>query len=278
MKAFAASVLLSMLFTTSALAQSIEGFGAGLTDRDHSHVGTPLLNAFQFHYGVILPSVNCGALPAFWEQEDHHLTQILVWPDFSPGSIRIGFHDKNRDDRYFYRVSHHSVSNPRIQHFTRTLDICSDPGKCTVRLDKPKGDFVFVLVGFQLSFRGTDHHIDEVGILENDGELTVFFNDKNDDDLFLWSVQFAYVPRDLLRERGVSRGRRERRGASRSLTPGNSVIRGFKFNFEPYFTSGGDHHIGGISVCASSGRVDVLYMDKNGDDGFDWEVRWALLR
>ena len=278
MKAFGASVLLSMLVTTSALAQSIEGFGKGLTDRDYPHVGTPLLKAFQFHYGVIIAPDSCGELPAFWVQEDHHLTQILIAPDFSPGKIRIGFHDKNGDDKYFYRLSHHSVSNPRIQQFTRTLDICGEQGKCTVRLDKPKGDFVFVLVGFQLSFRGTDHHIDEVGILEKDGELTVFFNDRNDDDLFLWSVQFAYVPGDLLQDVGVSSGTRERRGASRTIGRGNPVIRGFKFNFEPYFTSGGDHHIGHISVCASTGRVDVLYMDKNGDDGFDWEVHWATLR
>jgi hypothetical protein len=278
MKTFAAGFLLSILITTSALAQSTEGFGSGLTDRDYPHVGTPLLNAFEFHYGVILPPVKCGDLPDFWVQEDHHLAQILIWPDFSPGRIRIGFQDKNGDAKYFYRLSHHGVSDPRIQQFTRTLDICSEQGKCTVRLDKPKGDFVFVLVGFQLAFHGTDHHIDEVGVLEKDAELTVFFNDKNDDDLFLWSLQFAYVPRDLFGELGVSSGTRERRGASRSISSGNSVIRGFKFNFEPYFTSGGDHHIGHISVCASSGRVDVLYTDKNFDDGFDWEVHWALLR
>lgn len=272
MKVMLAIAPFLMLVATSATAQTpVEGFGKGLVDRDQPHVGILLLDSFDFQF---TKNQNLRS------SVDHHLTQILVAPDFGTrGKLRLGFHDKNSDDEYFFRVSHYSVTDLRIQQVTRNLDICSDRGKCTVNLSKPEGDFVFVLVGFQLSFRGTDHHIDEVGILEDDGNLTVFFNDKNDDDIFIWSIQFAWVPRNLFSELGESSGTRERRGATRTIHRGRSVISGFKLNFEPHFTSGGDHHIRAISVLTpDDGRVEVLYADKNGDDGFDWQVKWAILR
>ena len=266
MKTVLTTVIFLMLAATSAIAQTVEGFdGGGLVDRDYPHTGTLLLDSFDFQF---TSHHNLGS------SVDHHLTQILIAPDFgSPSKLRLGFHDKNSDDEYFYRVSHQSVANAGIQSFTRGLDICSDRGKCTVRLAKPAGDFVFVLKGFQLSFRGTDHHIDEVGILESNGELTVFYNDKNDDDIFIWSIQFAYVPRSLISQVGESSGTNERRGASRTIPHGRSVISGFRFNFRS-----DDHHIRAISVLTPDGRAEVLYTDKNGDDRFDWQVRWAILR
>ena len=45
------------------------------------------------------------------------------------------------------------------------LDICSEI-ECSVPIERPTGDSVFVLVGFQLSYQGTDHHIKRVRVLE----------------------------------------------------------------------------------------------------------------
>ncbi|HEV2851638.1 MAG TPA: hypothetical protein VHC97_02425 [Thermoanaerobaculia bacterium] len=263
MKPISAAATILMLVAASAAAQTVEGFGKGLVDRNYPHVGALLLDSFDFQF---TKDRNLGSAV------DHHLQQILIAPDFGPGRLRLGYHDKNSDDEYFYRISHLSVDNSRIQSVRRDLDICSDRGKCTVHLNKPAGDFVFVLVGFQLSFRGTDHHIDEVGILENNGDLTVFFNDKNDDDIFIWSIQFAWVPRDSILQLGESSGAGDRKGASRTIPHGSSVIRGFKFNFRD-----SDHHIRATSVLTPDGRVEVLYTDQNGDDPFDWQVRWAIL-
>jgi len=262
MKPISAAVTILMLVATSAAAQTMEGFAKGLADRNYPHVGALLLDSFDFQF---TKNRNLAS------EVDHHLQQILIAPDFGPGRLRLGYHDKNSDDEYFYRISHVSVNNSRIQSARRNLDICSDRGKCTVRLAKPAGDFVFVLVGFQLSFRGTDHHIDEIGLLENNGDLTVFFNDKSDEAIFIWSVQFAWVPRDLFSQVGESSGAGDRRGASRTIPRGRSVIRGFKFNFRD-----NDHHIRATSVLTPDGRVEVLYADKNGDDRFDWQVQWAV--
>jgi len=264
MKTTSAISAFLLLLASSAVAQTVEGFGKGLEDRDYPHTGALLLDSFDFQF---TKNRNLSS------QVDHHLTQILVAPDFgTQNKMRLGYHDKNSDDEYFYRISHHTSTDARIRRDSRSLDIC-DRNKCTVRLSRPAGDFVFVLVGFQLSFRGTDHHIDEVGVMENNGELTVFFNDKNDDDVFIWSVQFAWVPRDLVSQLGESSGANERKGASRTINRGTSVVRGFKFNFRS-----DDHHIRAVSVLTPDGRVEVLYTDKNGDDRFDWQVRWALLR
>lgn len=263
MKTTSAISAFLLLLASSAVAQTVEGFGKGLEDRDYPNTGTLLLDSFDFQF---TKNRNLAT------QVDHHLMQILVAPGLPVNKIRVGYHDKNSDDEYFFRISHHTSTDSRIRRDSRSLDIC-DRNKCTVRLSRPAGDFVFVLVGFQLSFRVTDHHIDEVGVMENNGELTVFFNDRNDDDLFLWSVQFAWVPRDLVSQLGESSGNNERRGASRTITRGTSVVRGFKFNFRS-----DDHHIRAVSVLTPDGRVEVLYTDKNGDDRFDWQVRWALLR
>ena len=260
------AALLLLLPSTPVVAQDVRDCGRGLIDTPHTPSGTPLLGRLAFEY----------------TNNDHHITQILIAPGFTPSTMRLGFHDKNLDDRFCYSVTHFGVADPRIRLSTRSLDICSGPGRCTVQLDKPAGDFVFVLVGFQLTFQsGIDHHIDEVAILENNGNVTVAYNDKNDDDLFLWSLKYAYVPRELFRELGVSSGTREHGETTRAIPGGVAVLRGFRFNFEPHFTSGGDHHIKKIGLLPTQSspqnEVFVFYEDKNGDDGFDWEYRWAIL-
>lgn len=259
----------AVVIATSGIAQTVEGFGKGLVDVDYPHTGTQLLDSFFFQF---VEGTNLGS------HVDHHLTQLLFLPDFPQGKMRLGFHDKNSDDRYFYKLSHVGIGDPRVRRFTRSLDIC-DRSRCTVTIERPAGDFVFVLVGLQLAYRGTDHHVDEIGVIESNGALTVFFNDKNDDDVFQWSIKYAYVPADLFIYRDVTSGTRERRGARRTIPAGNSVIRGFKFNFEPHFTSGGDHHIRSVGVLTQDdGRLEVWYNDKNEDDGFDWEVHSGVLR
>jgi hypothetical protein len=157
-------------------------------------------------------------------------------------------------------------------------------GKCTVKLDRPPGDFVFVLIGFQLSFRGDiDNHIREIGILEDNGLLTVAFRDREFDnplkDSFLFSVKFAYVPRDRFSDIGEASDTRSRNEVSRAIPAGKAVLRGFRFEFKPYFTGDDDHHLQKIGVLpTTAGTVLISFSDHNGDDGFDWQYRWGILR
>jgi hypothetical protein len=139
--------------------------------------------------------------------------------------------------------------------------------------ERPTGDFVFVLIGFQLSFHGDDHHINEVRIIESDGNLTVRFRDKHSapPPISLWSLQYAYVPRSLFVELGTSSGS-DRGAVGLDIPAGPSVIRGFSFDFRS-----DDHHLREIGVLTGSGRLEVYYADKNMDDLFDWAVDWGIL-
>jgi len=57
------------------------------------------------------------------------------------------------------------------------------------------------------------------------------------------------------------------------------VLRGFRFEFKDYFTSGDDHKLKKIGVLpTTAGTVLISYRDRNGDDGFDWQYRWAILK
>jgi hypothetical protein len=235
----------------------VEGFDdGGLTDRPFSHTGVPLLSSFYFRY----------------IDTDHHILQILVFPDWIQDVIRLGYHDVNSDDDYFFKIIHQITDGPGILRFSRSLDICSE-SECTVPIERPTGDFVFVLIGFQLSFHGDDHHINEVRIIESDGNLTVRFRDKHSapPPISLWSLQYAYVPRSLFVELGTSSGS-DRGAVGLDIPAGPSVIRGFSFDFRS-----DDHHLREIGVLTGSGRLEVYYADKNMDDLFDWAVDWGIL-
>jgi hypothetical protein len=149
----------------------------GCVDIDKNHdslvdvpfvpTGTPLLSRFGF-------ALNQG---------DNHIKQILVWPGLPPGMIRLDFSDDNpfaifgHNDDYCFNVTHFDISDARITQVTRGLDVC-DAAQCTVQLDRPRGDFLFVLIGFDFQFHEHDNHIKQVAIHEDDGQLTVSFHDQ----------------------------------------------------------------------------------------------------
>jgi hypothetical protein len=234
-------------------------------------MGIPLLSRFAFEL----------------QDGDNHIQQILIDPGLPSGKMRIGFHDNDPDnlpifdfddDDYFFNITHFDITDPRIQVFTRTLDLCTENGTCTVQLNRPQGDFVFVLIGFQLSFRADfDHHIREIGVLENDGLLTVTFRDEHFDpseDTFLFSLKFAYVPRDRFGDIGESSDTGSNNEVSRAIPEGRAVLRGFRCQFRD-----GDHHLKKIGVLpTTAGTVLISYRDENGDDKFDWQYRWGILK
>ncbi len=238
----------------------VEGFDdGGSTVEDFSHTGVPLLDTFYFRF----------------TSKDHHISVITVDPDRPAGSIGLTYRDNNADDDYYFKIAHRIIEDSRVQKFTRSTDLCTNI-TCTVPLSKPAGDFVFVLIGFSFRFTGgRDHHINQVRILESDGNLQVRFRDKHGSPppIFLWDIQFAYVPRDLFVELGTSSGNDDQGGARRNIAAGRSVIRGFSFDFQSE-----DHHLRDIGVSTpDDGRIEVFYGDKNGDDKFDWIVRWGIL-
>src|SRR5262245_3103049 len=215
----------------------VHGVSAGgSTVLPFAHTGVPLLDSFHFRF----------------RSQDHHLQTVRIDPDEPLGELTLQFDDKNGDDGYNYNIIHQVVDDARVQRGSVSGNIGSEVDN-TVRLQRPAGDFVFVLIGFSLQFRGTDHHINEVRILEFDSILHVRYLDKHDGPggqdgdepppTFLWDVQFAWVPSDLFVELGTASGKDDRFTARRNIAAGPSVIRGFSFDFQSE-----DHHLTEIGV------------------------------
>lgn len=256
---FLIAVAMVSLPLAASAAVSRSGFGKGVLNNSvYTYNGTPLLSDFYFRF----------------TRSDHHVTNIGVLPEPASPRIDIMYTDKNHDDEYFYRVGHEERSSTAPSIFrNRRVFFCK--GSCVNHpIPHPtSGNYTFVLVGFRFSYRVDDHHIDEVGIREHNGLIDVFFNDKNDDDPFIAWVDYAYVPSTEIASQGVVSGADDRGGASRTIPQGTPVIRGFHFNFRS-----GDHHIKDIGVMTYSNRIDVFYGDRNQDDRFSWNVRYATLR
>jgi hypothetical protein len=264
-----------------------EGFGKGYVNPLYPGVdgGVPLLSSFYFRF-------NLSGHP---EPVDNHIHSIRVLPagtpqDLTPwaglpldvaepGTIGLAYQDKDEDDsrkdHYFYKTAHVIQPFQSARRF-QIRDIgCT--GKCEILLPQPPGPHstinkpVFVLVGFYLFFTGgRDHHIDELGLFEEEGKLTVAFNDKNDDDVFVYVVDYALVSRigqnvHVGEDSGSAKG-----SAHVPVSRGAKVIRGFHFDFTEK-----DHHIREIGVLTGNENLEVYYGDENGDDRFRWRVLWA---
>lgn len=267
-KVFLATFVLCFLFygTFYAQPQSLSGFGNEIEVKNYSGDKPRLLQSFYFRFS----------------SKDRHIQAIGQEPGFpTQDEIAFYFYDDTRNDEYYYYLAHEKFNVSGIQT-GKIISVAK--GSETRSINKPGNNFTFVLISFSFYFFGNDHHIDEIGVLENDGRLTAYYNDKNNDDLFRWEVEYAWVPNNAVLQTGRESGTRARGADSRNTfgntVEGTRVIRGFKFNFEPYFTSGKDHHIKEIGVLLKSlsGNLEVYYSDKNGDDGFDWDVDWAILR
>jgi len=242
---------------------------AALTNIEQGiHPGGPVVRGF--------PSTRAALLSGFYFQytgDDHHVLQLMALPRFpAPDKIELGLHEEGEDSEYSFKVIHHLVGDARIRSFTRALDV-GVGRSATVTVERPAGEMLFVLSGFQLAFHGVDHHLDEAGIVESGGSVTFRFNDKNDDDTFKFSLKYCYVPRDLFSAVGTVQGENDKGGARATIPSGKAVIRGFNCNFRSK-----DHHIRDLGVLAGDGRVEVFFEDKNGDDPFDWSVAWGVLR
>ncbi|WP_190810822.1 hypothetical protein [Flagellimonas sp. S3867] len=186
------------------IVQHVEGdsdggacsFNLNGPSNDHTFV----LIGFEFHFTESLGSILSYWRPAY---KDHHLGTVSIQPDRAQNELTVRYTDKNVDDPYHFDIWYAWVPNEYIE----TMATVSDQrvkGNSQRAIDSQG---VVVLRGFTLTFGtlenpgGKDHHIDEVGVManhtfepnENPSNITAFFNDKNDDDKFDWSVDYAII-------------------------------------------------------------------------------------
>jgi hypothetical protein len=266
---------------------STEGFAKGFVERPYTRFGgnVPVLNGFYFAF-------NLGQTG----DTDNHINSLMMLPggasrDLSPsadlgpsrvedGKVQMMFRDKDpsssRDD-YFFRAAHAVLPDDAANRF-QIRDVgctgeCRRPLPASV-LSSPASPSVLALVGFKLFFTGNrDHHIDEVGVSFDSGDLVVEFNDKNDDDVFGYLVDFVRLSTLFQNvSTGTNSGSATNGAEFRLPIPSRAewVIRGFHFDFADE-----DHHIRDVGVLRQGDTVKIIYADKNADDRFNWRIDWA---
>lgn len=243
-----------------ATAMNLQGYAKGGLQRDVPANSGGLLQSFYFDF----------------TDEDHHFGKmsLLQVNNMDPPKVGIEYSDSNGDDRYAYDITLAPFPG-ELPPFTKRSEICK--GSCTIDLEKPQtmANLVFVLRGFDIRYIGGDHHIDQIKIVEQDGQATVALNDQNDDDRFLVILQYAYIPRlrfSVVDERSGSADQGGTQGTD--IPGGTAVLRGFDLDFR-----NSDHHIKELGiVLGCDGRLKTYYSDKNQDDPYKWTVQFAILQ
>jgi hypothetical protein len=261
---------------------SIEGTGRGPETTNYSinpaQSGVPLLSSFYFRF----------VTDSLTAQVDNHLNIVRMMPpgskqDLSPsaqlplsvvenGKIALEFADRKLDDEkdnYFYKVAHDLYDGRRYQ--IRDVGCIGTCERVIPLSEKDFASSIFALVGFQVYFTGgRDHQIDEIAIFEDNSNLVVKFNDRNDDDVFGYIVDFAMVSTTGQRVQTGEFSGESRGGARIPLSGENKVIRGFHFDYK--FR---DHHLREMGVLSNPDNLEVYFGDQNGDDPFKYTVKWA---
>jgi hypothetical protein len=254
----AAAVVLAAicLHTSASSAQeliSIEDYPVttGYVIEDYPIDGrTPLLSWFDFGYVF----------------SDHHLRQMFVRP-MSNDTIHLSYMDDDGEDTIGYSVGHWALDGVPWRSVSGS---CPEVA-CKVQLGNIPADSEFVLIGFSVWFKNSDHHLRRLLIQENDGELTVWLGDKNSDDPVGFRVDFSWVPQDEIVATGQwGDGDTESIFAPDGEIPdGPIVLRGFSANYIDL-----DHHVTRFAVYPDQ----ISLYDKNRDDAMRGSVRWAQLR
>jgi hypothetical protein len=246
----------------AATLDEVSGNGHGAIFRAAgSNFGVPLLARFQYHF--------TGG--------DHHIRQVSAMPLPQQIAVEVAFADENGDDDYGYRVSTEHVDATGVVQAS-FHGTCA--GQCSAFLfTRPAADVVFVLEGFRVTFDNGDHHLDKIGVQEDNGVLTTTFRDNNGDDPFTYDVSYAWVPRSRFSTLTESSSVVHASGlATPAAFAGEKVIRGFSVDNVNTGDSG-DNHIRDLGVVANFTDFEIRYGDDNPADSADWRyfVRYGVL-
>jgi hypothetical protein len=255
-----AALLCGSVLQTTSTAQNLQGTvsNGGFVRRTIPLNGEPILQSYYFRF----------------TNGDHHFKAVGVEPRVpSITQATLGFADHNSDDPYFYNITFARYFGSIVRGSTTEF---GRGGRITFPVNAPadRANFAFVIRGFYVQYRGDDHHIQELGIQESNGRVTVALNDHNDDDPFQIDLQYAYLPRTAFSELSLRSGVNARGGERTTVSRGVGLIRGFHFNF-----TNDDHHIKELGVLLNgAGRLEVYFGDDNGDDPFNWNVAYGILK
>jgi len=136
--------------------------------------------------------------------------------------------------------------------------------------------YIPVIRGFDFHFTNGEHHLNIIllNVYKNPEDdrlnIDVWFCDKNLDDPFDYTVEYALIPDDRIRSSGHASGDGVKKSDSKTNPAVNPVLQGFYLDFES-----GDHEIDELGAMVTPGTTTVWYNDINDDDKFRWDVWWV---
>jgi len=269
-------LLLALAPVASAVEASGSSIDGGGVFAKYPVDGVPLLKYFFFQ---------------FTDGDDHNIQAISVQPaspvpdpcfDCYPtpeGQIFVTLQDEDRDDPYGFQIQHVDVP---VGVRRRIADYCTDT--CRLPLVRPARDSVFVIVGFSFFYPGADHHIQRIGLWEEDGEVVVHFRDETGDDQFRFELEYVYLPPSMVPKRGNVSGVNASGSAVAHVdlgpvATGPTVLRGFDFLFRPELDVGltYDQELHTFGIRTRDNKIEVIFWNDD-FDLFDWGVDWGAVK
>ena len=170
-------------YIVSVHSREIAGVETGST-------GAPLVCAIQCAIPLARPSpqhvfvlrgfrlsVNTGG--------DRHVERLAVFE--ANGVLVVALEQAGSPNDFRFEVDYAYLPPAAVQEVGELWDT-----DARARKDIPAG--ASVIRGFDFRFTNGDHHVREIGVMTpDDGRVEVFFNDKNADDPFVWSVRWAIL-------------------------------------------------------------------------------------
>jgi hypothetical protein len=122
----------------------------------------------------------------YFHGDDHHIDRISLTE--ANGNVTAAFNDKNDDDTFWWELDYAYIPNYRFTQTSTRSGSAQAGARATI------GSGLAVLRGFTFDFSSEDHHIRDVGVwMPGNGNLDVFYGDKNGDDRFTWEVRYGIL-------------------------------------------------------------------------------------
>lgn len=216
-----------------------------------------------------------GGLTGFrfdFRNGDHKVKSIGLVQ--SAGAVTATFSDNDGNDPFRF-VGRFRKLPEGIQIKSTGSDSCRAVCGLTVEND-PNG--VLVLAGFEVRYRSDDRNILEFAVdpQPESGRIRVVFKDNGAEE-YSARVQYAFIPRSLVKEQRTLAGARKAGSghvsrSDRELPRGKRFLQGFEFRY-----TNGDHHLKKLAVDDMGEEMALFFNDNDTDDPAYVSARYVVL-
>ena len=117
--------------------------------------------------------------------DDHHIDQLKI--EERDGFVTVALNDDNNDDSFSFELHYAYIPKSRV-----VIAEQSGTAQGAQGVAIPSG--TAVIRGFNFDLHSGDHHTKDIGVvMDGNGQLEVYYGDKDQDDWFDWHVEYAIL-------------------------------------------------------------------------------------